>query len=51
MSIIKSDERMFLHVDTENPTEAAVPKIKPPTKIYVGGVPPDGSDCLENSVR
>ena len=51
VSIVKSDKKMFLYVDSKNATEAAVPKIKPINKIFIGGVPPDGSDCLENSVN
>ncbi len=51
ISIVKSEDKMYLYIDARNATQTQVPKIKPIGKMHIGGVPSVGHDCLENSVR
>lgn len=50
VTVVKSEDKMYLYVNGRNATQTQVPKIKPIVKMYIGGVPPDENDCLENSV-
>jgi len=42
---------MFLYVDNADPSQTRVPKTKAVSKLHIGGIPHDGHDCLENSVK
>ncbi|XP_021959945.2 laminin subunit alpha-1 isoform X2 [Folsomia candida] len=51
ISLVKADDKMFLYVDNRDASQTQVPKIKAISKLNLGGIPPHGHDCLENSIH